>query len=104
MIERPDGTFEASGRTQIEDFEARVGPVLSAEERAEIDTLGGLVAALAGRVPGRGQVIRHGSGVEFEVVDADPRRIKRLRVRMPPAGPAEAAEEESPPPQAKPAG
>jgi CBS domain containing-hemolysin-like protein len=46
-----------------------------------VDTLGGLVIELAGRVPSRGEVIRHSSGIEFEVIDADPRRVKRLRLR-----------------------
>jgi magnesium and cobalt transporter len=54
-------------------------------EQEEVDTLGGLVSSLAGRVPKRGEVIAHPSGIEFEVLDADPRRIKRLRVRSPPA-------------------
>ena len=54
-------------------------------DEEEIDTLGGLVVMLAGRVPGRGEVIPHPEGPEFEVVDADPRRIKRLRVRLPDA-------------------
>ena len=81
MIERPDGTLEADARVEIEDFENRVGEVLSSKEHEEdIDTLGGLVFYLAGRVPGRGEVIRHESGIEFEILDADPRRIKRLRV------------------------
>ena len=53
-----------------------------AEDEEEIDTLGGLVFMLAGHVPARGEVIRHPDGHEFEVVDADPRRIKRLRVRL----------------------
>ncbi len=53
------------------------------EEGEEIDTLGGLVFMLTGRIPARGEVVPHESGSEFEVVDADPRRIKRLRVRLP---------------------
>jgi CBS domain containing-hemolysin-like protein len=47
----------------------------------DIDTVGGLVGALAGRVPQRGEVISHDGGFDFEVLDADPRRVKRLRVR-----------------------
>jgi Mg2+/Co2+ transporter CorC len=47
----------------------------------EIDTVGGLVATLAGRVPQRGEVIAHPGGFEFEVTDADPRRIKHVRIR-----------------------
>ena len=49
----------------------------------DIETLGGLVFMLAGRVPARGEVVMHPDGTEFEVVDADPRRIKRLRVCLP---------------------
>ena len=71
MIERPDGSIEASARTTIEDFEARFGEVVTPEEREENDTLGGLVFSLAGRVPLRGEVIRHAGGLEFEVLDAD---------------------------------
>jgi CBS domain containing-hemolysin-like protein len=52
-----------------------------------VDTLGGLVFFVAGRIPSRGELITHASGMEFEVVDADPRRIKRLRVRNVPAAP-----------------
>ncbi|HRJ60892.1 MAG TPA: hemolysin family protein [Azospirillaceae bacterium] len=84
LIERPDGSLLADARVSIEDFEERVGPVLTDEEREDIDTLGGLVVSLAGRVPGRGELLRHASGIEFEVVDADPRRLKRLRVRNAP--------------------
>ncbi len=51
-------------------------------DEEEIDTLGGLVTLLAGHLPARGEVIVHPEGPEFEVVDADPRRIKRLRVRL----------------------
>lgn len=80
-IERPDGVIEADARVPIEDLEARVGPLLTEEQREDVDTLGGLVFFLAGRVPSRGELITHPSGLEFEVIDADPRRIKRLRVR-----------------------
>ena len=82
IIERPDGTILADARTDVADFEKKVGSVLTEEEREQdIDTLGGLVVYLAGRMPSRGEVIRHPSGMEFEVVDSDPRRVKRLRVR-----------------------
>ena len=82
MMERPDGSWLADARTDIEHFEEKVGAVLTEEEReADIDTLGGLVVFLAGRVPTRGEVVRHSSGMQFEVVDGDPRRVKRLRLR-----------------------
>ncbi|HYZ31598.1 MAG TPA: hemolysin family protein [Crenalkalicoccus sp.] len=89
MVERPDGAIELDARTPIEAFEARFGAVLTEEERAaDIDTVGGLVFTLAGRVPARGELVSHSSGLEFRVLDADPRRIRRLRVRRPGAGAA----------------
>src|SRR3546814_37075 len=65
------GTLIALARATIEEFEDRVGPVLTPEERSEdIDTLGGLIFSLIGRVPIRGELIRHPpSGIEFEVID-----------------------------------
>ena len=66
----------------IEDFETKVGPILTEDERdSDIETVGGLVFTLAGRVPTRGEVISHPSGMEFRVLDADARRIRRLRAR-----------------------
>ncbi len=86
VTERPDGTLDMDARLPIEEFETRMGAVLSQDERdADIDTIGGLVLTLAGRVPARGEVIGHPSGVEFRVLDADARRIKRLRVRRAPS-------------------
>ena len=85
MIERPDGSVEASARTPVEDFESRFGEILAPEERDDIDTLGGLVFSIAGRVPLRGELVRHASGLEFEVLEGDPRRIRRLRIRNLPA-------------------
>ncbi|CCG41494.1 hemolysin family protein [Magnetospirillum molischianum] len=84
MVELADGTLEADARTAIEDFEERMGEVLTDEEREEVETLGGLVSFVAGRVPGRGELINHSTGLEFEVMDADPRRVKRVRVRRVP--------------------
>ena len=85
-VRRPDGSIEADARTEIEEFEARVGcDLLPTEEDEEIDTLGGLVFSMLGRVPQRGEVVQHACGLAFEVIDADPRRIKRLRVRPVPA-------------------
>jgi CBS domain containing-hemolysin-like protein len=82
--ERPDGTLEMDARTTVEAFELKLGQVLTDEERAaDIDTVGGLVFTLAGRVPARGELISHPSGLEFRVLDSDPRRIRRLRVRRP---------------------
>ncbi|MEL7462217.1 MAG: hemolysin family protein [Pseudomonadota bacterium] len=81
-VEGP-GCYLAQAKTPLDEFEAEIGTKLAtAEDEEEIDTLGGLVAMLAGRVPARGEVIKHPDGPDFEVVDADPRRIKRLRVRL----------------------
>ena len=88
IVERGDGTWVADARVTIEDFEEKVGPFLDDEERDELDTVGGLVFSLAGRVPVRGELIAHESGLEFEIVDADPRRIRRLRIRRRPAAAA----------------
>jgi magnesium and cobalt transporter len=82
VMERPDGTLDIDGRLPVEEFEQRLGQVLSPAERdADIDTVGGLVFTLAGRVPARGEVIGHPSGIEFRILEADPRRIRRVRVR-----------------------
>ncbi|MEE8393970.1 MAG: hemolysin family protein [Rhodospirillales bacterium] len=80
IVRRPDGSFDADARAAVKSLEERVGQFITAEEREEIDTLGGLVFYLAGRVPIRGELVSHPSGLEFEVLEADPRRIKRLRV------------------------
>ena len=87
LVRRPDGSLIADARAEVEEFEELVGPVLTEEEREEdIDTLGGLVVAIAGRVPARGELVVHqASGISFEVIDADPRRVQRLRLRnLPP--------------------
>jgi CBS domain containing-hemolysin-like protein len=81
MIDLPDGGIEADARTPIAEFEEKLGAVLTEEEREEVETLGGLVFFVAGRVPSRGELITHSAGLEFEVLDADPRRVKRVRVR-----------------------
>ncbi|HEY1723761.1 MAG TPA: hemolysin family protein [Magnetospirillaceae bacterium] len=81
FVARNDGVLEADARVPLTEFEQRVGTIFSEEEREANDTLGGLVSFLAGRMPTRGELIKHASGIEFEIVDADPRRIKRLRVR-----------------------
>ena len=85
-VKEADGSYLALSRTLREEFEPEIGiRLVDAEDEEEIDTLGGVVFQLAGRVPARGEVIPHPSGVEFDIVDADPRRIKRLRVRLPKA-------------------
>ncbi|WP_299793268.1 hemolysin family protein [uncultured Marivita sp.] len=82
--EKP-GVYLAFARTPLEEFEAEIGLNLTDHDDIdgeEIDTLGGLVFMLAGHVPARGEVVPHPEGPEFEVIDADPRRIKRMRVRL----------------------
>jgi CBS domain containing-hemolysin-like protein len=94
ITERPDGMIDLDARTPVEMFEARLGQILTDEERAaDIDTVGGLIFTLAGRVPAKGELISHPSGLEFRVLDADPRRIRRLRVRRPDGGSQLAAAE-----------
>lgn len=82
LTERGDGALDLNARLPVEEFEARMGPVLSEDERdADIETVGGLVFNLAGRVPAKGEIIPHPSGIEFLVLDADARRIRRIRAR-----------------------
>ena len=82
ISERPDGAFDLDARLPIAAFESRLGPVLTEDEReADIDTVGGLVFNLAGRVPSKGEVVSHPSGLEFRILDADGRRLRRMRAR-----------------------
>lgn len=84
LIERSDGSLEAEARTPVELLEQRLGiNLLDQDTEEEVETLAGLIYALIGRVPARGELIRHPAGIEFEVTDADPRRVKRLRIRPP---------------------
>lgn len=87
---RPGGVLEADARAPLEDLEEALGngELAPSELEEEIDTVGGLVVAIAGRVPRRGEVITHPAGYELEVIDADPRRVKRVRVRPRPEQPA----------------
>ena len=89
LNEREDGSFDLNARLPIEEFEEKFGAVLTEEERdADLDTVGGLVFTLAGRVPTRGELITHASGIEFLVVDSDARHLRRLRVRQSQTGEA----------------
>ena len=90
--EEKPGVILAQSTAPLEELEAALGIRLRTdEEDEEIDTLGGLVFLRTGRVPARGEVVDHESGAEIEIVDADPRRIKKLRIRLP-AARAETAE------------
>jgi magnesium and cobalt transporter len=82
LVERPDGSILADARIPLEEIAEKYGVNLIVKGlEDEIDTLGGLVVALAGRVPTRGELITHPTGLEIEVLDADPRRVKRLNLR-----------------------
>jgi CBS domain containing-hemolysin-like protein len=81
IVAAADGTFIADARASLDEVKEVLGLDLTEEEGAEdIDTIGGFIVTLAGRVPSRSEVIEGPSGLEFEVLDADPRRVKRLRV------------------------
>ncbi|MDX2143783.1 MAG: hemolysin family protein [Rhodospirillaceae bacterium] len=82
-----DGTVIADARVSLKEFEDKFGEVFTAEEREETDTLGGLVTRLAGRVPRRSELVKHDSGLEFEVLEGDPRRVRRVRLLNVPARP-----------------
>ncbi|VUX45462.1 Magnesium/cobalt efflux protein [Candidatus Defluviicoccus seviourii] len=96
---RADGSLDVDARAEVEVLDEHFGAVLSDDERDDIDTVGGLVVSLAGRVPIRGELLVHPAGLEFEVIDADPRRIKRLRVSR-----SAAAENDEPLPNGRAAG
>ena len=82
IVARAGGVYEIDARVALEELEAALGRSLATPDMDEdIDTAAGLVSALAGRVPQRGEVIAHPAGLDFEITDADPRRVKRLRLR-----------------------
>lgn len=84
IVRDPKLGLLASARATIKELEEHLGiTLLTPEEAADIDTLGGLVFAIGGRVPARGEIVRHKSGIEIEVLDADPRRVKRLKIHVP---------------------
>jgi CBS domain containing-hemolysin-like protein len=92
IVRRGRGLWEADAKAELDEVEAETGFSLMLEDfEDEVDTLGGIVIALAGRVPQRGEIVPHPAGFDLEVLDADPRRIKRLRLRqtvLPEAPPA----------------
>lgn len=86
-IEEPDivalagGAFDADARVSIDQLEQTLGTDLTMDERSEeVDTLGGLVFLLVDHVPDIGEVVVHETGFRFEVLDADPRRIRKIRI------------------------
>jgi CBS domain containing-hemolysin-like protein len=84
LIERSDGSLLADARTPIGELEAMLDLKLLAAAEEEVDTVGGLIFMLAGRVPRQGEIIPHPAGLQFEVVDADERRVRQLRIRRDP--------------------
>lgn len=93
-VRRSARIWEADARMEVEEFAEETGVDLGlTDSDAEIDTLGGIAVALAGKVPLRGEVLRHPGGTEIEIMDADTRRIRRLRLRLPEAPASPSAEE-----------
>ena len=90
LVPLDQGGYDADARIEIEELEDELGIDLLPEDDEDVDTLGGLVFSLAGCVPEIGEVISHESGYRFEVVDADPRRIQKVRIHTP--GKEQAAE------------
>jgi CBS domain containing-hemolysin-like protein len=81
-LRRDGDAFVADARFDLDDFKRETGIDLMTEDNAEdVDSLGGLVVSLLGRVPQRGEIVAHPAGYEFEVLEADPRRVRRLRIR-----------------------
>jgi CBS domain containing-hemolysin-like protein len=83
LIAEDAGGLVADARAEIEDVEAKIGRSLVSAEGEDVETLGGLVFTMLGRVPVRGEIVCHPSGFEFEILDADRRRVKKLKVRLP---------------------
>ncbi|HMO29528.1 hemolysin family protein [Enterovirga sp.] len=101
IVPEEGGTFLADARASLEEVSEALDEDLGvAVEHDEVDTLGGLIVTLAGRVPLRGEVITGPGEVEFEVLDADPRRLKRLRIRRRSREGSGAAQDRSVPPAA----
>jgi len=83
----------ASDRTRVKELEVQRGiKLLKPDEEEDIDTLGGLMFSLLGRVPARGEIVRHPSGLELEVLDADARRLKKVKIHQPSSTEAGATE------------
>jgi CBS domain containing-hemolysin-like protein len=81
VIRQPDGSYVADARASIEDVAAFIGPEFDvAEEAQEVDTLAGYVAARIGRLPVRGELVPGPGPYEIEILDADPRRVKRVKI------------------------
>ena len=95
VLERPLGAYEADGRASIHELEEKLGASLALpdHEDDEFDTAAGLAVALAARLPQRGEILHHPAGFDVEVIDADPRRVKRIRIKPASEGAATASVE-----------
>ncbi|HWJ99622.1 MAG TPA: hemolysin family protein [Xanthobacteraceae bacterium] len=104
IVAQPDGSFIADARTSLEDAHAAIGEDFTPSEalEEEVDTLGGLVFGLAGRIPVRGEILKGPSDFELEVLDADPRRVKRIRIYRRPQREARKRRDETSAPAAAP--
>ncbi len=93
VTREPDGAYLADARADLDEVAEVVGsPVATEEEAEEVDTLGGLVTSLAGRVPSVGEIVSGDGPLAFEVLDSDPRRVKQVRIRhKPPETPGQSA-------------
>ena len=82
FIKLGTNVFESNARLPIEELE-KISQIKLIEEEEDTDTIGGLVVSIAGRVPQRGEIIKHDSGMTFTIIDADPRRIKTIKISIP---------------------
>jgi len=81
VVRQPDGSFLADARASLEDIASTVGSEFDVGEVAkEVDTLAGYVATRIGRVPVRGELVPGPGPFEIEILDADPRRVKKLKI------------------------
>ena len=81
LIKLSTNTFESNARLPIEELE-KIAQIKLSKDDDEADTIGGLVVSIAGRVPQRGEIIKHESGILFTILDADPRRIKTIKISL----------------------
>lgn len=86
-----DNVYVADARISISTLDQMFSvDLLPDDKEDEADTLGGLIFEMDGRVPSRGELIKHASGLEFEIMERDPRRVKKVRIHVkPPEAPAE---------------
>ena len=82
LIKLGPNIFESNARLPIEELE-KISQVKLLKDDDDTDTIGGLVASIEGRVPQRGEIIKHDSGIVFTILDADPRRIKTIKILLP---------------------